>query len=515
MTASRTPALLAGTLEYALGTVLLTIVLAAPYAWLVVRTNVPGKSFLRLLPIFPLVLPNLVGAISWIFLLSPQIGLVNLAVENVTGIGFAPFDVFSMGGLIFVTAIGAIPITYLMLEGAFLSLDPSHEEASQISGAGTWKTLRYVTIPLVAPQILAAFMLGVLFVVGVFEYPFILGSRVHIANLATQVYLLMDVTSQYSLAAAYGLIYLVLTIIIISLYLFAVRRSYRFVTVTGRPSVATLFDLGRWRWVALAVCLGIITVVFFLPFATLIIVSLVPYYTIGPGIGPFSAGLTLTNFVDALKTISFQQSVFNSFELYAASAVIATILGTMMAYVLIKGKTRGKVILNYISNLPLAFPGIVYGVGLIWMFLVLPGVNSLYGTTWVMLIALVVIWLPISIRFSANSLIQLADELEESASVVGSRWSRTFVHVLFPLLKPTIVNSFLYMFVDSFKEVGVVILLTGPSSSLLTTLILSTYSGSGGTLPVVAAMSVLMCLMLIGSILVIRIVAKNRKIYPV
>ncbi len=506
----RTPVLLEGTLEYAVGTVVLAIGLSAPYAWLVVRTSLPGKRFLRLLPIFPLILPNFVAAIAWIFLLSPQIGLLNLGLESITRSSTAPFDIFSMAGLIFATAAGAIPFAFLMMESALQSIDPSLEEACQVCGGGALRTLRHITLPLITPTILAVSLLSMLFVVGLFEYPFILGASVHVANLATQVYLLMDVTAQYSLAAAYGLIYLILTLILISLYLFAVRRSYRFVTVTGKASTATLFDLGKWKWVAFAICVAIITIVFFFPFGTLVLVSLVRFYTIAPGIGPLSSGLTLTNFVNALETISFREAVFNSFEISTVAAALSTLLGTIMAYALIKGKNRGKAILNYLSNLPLAFPGIVYSIGLIWMFLVLPGLNELYGTIWVMLLALIVVWLPYTIRFAANNLVQLADELEESASVAGSRWSGTMVRVLFPLLRPAVVNSFLYMFVDSFKEIGVVILLSTPSSLLLSTLILTTYSSSGGTLPVVAAMSVLMCLMLMGAITVIRVLSKRK-----
>jgi iron(III) transport system permease protein len=510
-TSPRTSVLVESTLVYAIGTIVLAVLLSAPYAWLVVRTNIPARRFLRILAIFPLVLPSLVAAFAWVFLLSPRIGLINLALEWITGSTTAPINVFSLEGMIFVTAVGATPFTYLMIESALQAMDPALEEESQVCGAGILRTLRLVTFPIMAPTILASALLGILFVVGVFEYPFILGASEHIANLATQVYLLVDVTAQYSLAAAYGLIYLLLTIILISLYLFAVRRSYRFVTVTGKGSAQTLFQLGKWKWLAFAFCAAIVVIAFFLPFGTLVVVSLVHFYTIAPGVGPFSSGLTLQNFVNAFKTYTFRESVFNSFELSAAAAIVSTLLGSVMAYALIKGKTRGKAVLSYISNLPLAFPGIVYSIGLIWMFLVLPGISDFYGTIWIMLLALIVVWLPYTIRFAANNLIQVSDELEESASVVGSRWSRTFPTIILPLIRAGVVSSFLYMFVDTFKEIGAVILLTAPSSVLLSTLILTIYESSGGTLPTVAAMSVIMCLMLMGSIVVIRVFAKQPK----
>jgi iron(III) transport system permease protein len=268
------------------------------------------------------------------------------------------------------------------------------------------------------------------------------------------------------------------------------------------------FKLGGWRWPAAVFCIVVLLLTFGLQMGMVVLVSLVPFYTVGGGYNPFSV-LTLDNYAKALQLPQFWLSVANSFELSFAAAIISTLLGAVMTYAMIKGKTRGKRVLEFMSTLPLAFPGILYSIGLIWTAFLIPGLIFIYGTPWIMLLALVVVWLPFSIRYVSSSLVQISDELEEASAVSGSRWSRTFLRVTIPLLKGGMVNSFIYVFVNSFRELGAVVILSNASTIVMIVLLLNLFEQQAGAYPVVAAMSVIMVLMLTATIVATRLITRT------
>lgn len=508
-TANSTFGLVINTLEYGGGGAALGLVLGTIFAWFMERTDVPAKKFLRLLPVLPLTLPLIVKGFAWISLFSPQIGLVNSFLEKTFGLTKPPFNIYSMAGMIFAFGVGGIPIAYLLMEAAFHAIDPSLEEASRASGAGTMRTLFRVTLPMISPQLLTAFLL--LFIIGVenFDYPFLFGEQNNIYTLATQTYNEVNLFHSYSLASAYSIIFMIMTFVMISFYLWSVRRAFRFVVVTGKAAQQTIFRLGKWRWGGLAICLGMMFFSFILPMLMIVLISFVPFYTVGGAQGPFAV-MNLNNYSQMFNLPEFAQSIWNSFEVSFVAAVVATVLATVMSYVLVKGKMRFKKILEYISATPLAFPGIVYAIGLIWTFVSIPFLSGLYGSIYVMEWALIIIWLPYSIRFISSSLVQISDELEEAASVTGSGWLRTFPRITIPLLKSGIVNSFIYVFTDSFRELGAVILLSSGNSILMITYIINLYEEHAGALPVVCAMSVLMTLILAASIMISQAVSRGR-----
>ncbi len=410
--------------------------------------------------------------------------------------------------MIFAWGTGGVPLSYLLIQTALRSMDPSLEEASRTAGNGIITTLRKVTIPVIAPAILSAYLLLTIMGTENFDYPFLLGTPVGIDTLATKMYNLVNTRLQISTASAFGLVYIAITFILMGIYIWSVRKSFRFVVVTGKAARMSFFKLGVWRWPAFAFCVTVLALSFGLQMFMVVLVSLVPYYTVGGGYNPFSV-LTLDNYVKAIQLPQFQLSVINSFELSLASAIIATLLGSVMTYAMVKGKTRGKRVLEFMSTLPLAFPQILYSIGLIWTAFLVPGLVFIYGTSWIMLLALVVVWLPFSIRYISANLIQISDELEEASAVSGSRWSRTFTRVTMPLLKNGMVNSFIYVFVNSFRELGAVVIFSNASTIVMIVLLLNLFEQQAGAYPVVAALSVIMVLMLTATIVVTRIVTKT------
>jgi len=495
MTSPSTGYLLINTLIFAIGGATLATVLATLYAWIIVRTDVPGKRLLGLLPILPLTMPFLVKSFAWIYLFSPRIGLANIALSQWFGLG-PVFNIYSMAGMIFAIGTGGLPLAYLTVEPAVKSLDPALEEASRIAGHGILKTLWKVTIPVLIPAILSAFLLLMIIGLENFDYPFMLGSTAGIDTLATEVYFAIFDMRQYGIASIISIVYLMLTITTVSIYIYVTRKTYKFVVVTGKAARESVHKLRRWKYLALAVCFFILFFAFLLPYATLVFMSFTTFFSAAGGVVRVS--FTLENYVGqtgALNLPGFYGAITNSIVLGLTAGIIATVLAIFLSYAALKSKVRGARLVEFVSSIPLAFPGIVYGLALFWTFLLLPGVSHLiYGTIWPLVIALVFIRLPYCVRMISGSLIQIADELEESSRVSGASWGRTFVKIVLPLMRRGMTNSFVYTFINSLRELGAVVFLVTGQTVVLTTLLLNLYSQHAFALNTVAAASVFLSL---------------------
>jgi iron(III) transport system permease protein len=521
ITSQQTASLLSTTLLLALGNAAVAILVGTVYTWIIVRTDIPGKRLFDTLSVLPLTMPFLVKAFSWILVFSPQIGLGNIAFESITGLD-GPFNIYTFEGLIFAMSLGAIPIVYLTLKPVIMSVDPSLEEASRIAGKGVLKTLFRVTFPVILPAMLSAFVLVTVFGLGNFDYPLMLGGN-NIKTLATEVYYLLfhQLPPAYGQAAAIGIIYLVMTLAAITFYLYFTRKAYKFVVVTGKAPRPTLYKLGKWKHFAFAVCFTVLFLGFILPFGGLVLMSLASSYTVyGHNV---IVTWSIDNYVKALNLPMFFNAVTNTVVLGFASAVIATLLAALLAYAALKSRVRGARLIEYISAIPLAFPGIIYGLALFWTFLFLPGISDLlYGTVWPLVMALVVIRLPYSVRMISGSLMQISDDLEAAARVAGASRLRSLRRVILPLLKSGLLNSFEYTFINSLRELGAVILLVTPGTIVLTSLLLNLYSQHASALGIVAAASVMLCVMIMLVLLLVplfqrlmswgnRVIASRRK----
>jgi len=508
-TSARTWVVLRNSLEMASGSSIIALSLGALYASLVARTDIPGKLFFRSAAAGRLTIPILGEAFSWILLLSPSIGLINVAIKDILGTTHPIFNIYSMGGLILAAGIGSTPFAFLVLEPAFQSMNSTFEESSRLAGAGRYRTLFRITLPLMTPALVSAFLISFIGAMEVLEYPLLIGTNARIVTLSTEVYNLASL-GEYSLASAYGLFFILVIIILLAGYLWFTRRAYRFAVVGGRNPQQTLIELGRWRWPAFVLLMVPVILFLFLALMVLGLVSLVKTYTVVGGANPFTH-FTLQNYVAVIHIPLFAQAFENSILLSVGAGFLTTILAAVMSYVLVKGKERGKNILYFISNLPLAFPGVVYSVALLWTFLLIPFFNKyVYGTIWVMLVGLIVIFSPFAIRLISPGLIQLSDELDEAAAVAGSSWFRRFRGVTLPLLKSSLVNSFAYVMLNAFRELGAVALLYNTSSVLIIILALSVYDNSA-SLPQTAAIFVMMMMFSAAVLVLSRIVTRQPK----
>src|SRR6186997_2401885 len=307
---------------------LFSLIIGLLLAWAVSRTDVPGKALIQMTASLSYLSPPFLTAIAFVYLFSPNAGLINVLTRDVLGLPFLTFDIFSMTGLVLVTVLHTFPFVYLLASTALLSVDASYEEAAQILGASKLRTALSITAPLVAPAILSGTLLAFVNALALFGSQAIIGLPARIFTLPTRIYALFDYPPEYGLASALSLVLVLITVV--ALYLqraFLARRSY--VTLAGKGSRPQLMQLGALRWVMLGVVVAIFIVSIGAPYATLIAVSFSKSWGL-----EFWKGLTLANYKFILFDYNVtQRAILNSLMLATAAATIAVILGAVIGWI--------------------------------------------------------------------------------------------------------------------------------------------------------------------------------------
>jgi iron(III) transport system permease protein len=469
---------LANSLVLGAWTGLLSLLVGLPMAWAVCRTNVPAPALFRITAGVSYLSPPFLTAIAYVNLFSPNAGLVNVVLRDALGAPWAVFNVFSMGGLVLVTVLHTFPFVFLLASSALQSVDASYEEAAQILGAGKVRTALRITLPLVAPAVLAGTLLAFVNAIALFGSQAILGLPGRIVTLPTRIYALFDYPPQYGLACALSLMFIVITVA--ALYLqhrFLSGRSY--VTVAGKGARTQLIDLGWARWLLLAFCVLVFLVAIVLPYGALIAVSLSKSWGLG-----FWQNLTLANYRFVLFEYNVtQRAILNSLLLATLAATIAVLLGSVIGWIDVRTTAVGRRLLDYAALVPLGLPGIVMAVALIQFWLTMP--IALYGTLAILLLAYVARYIPLGVRAANASLRQVDPSLEESARVLGASWAATLRHITLPLIRPGLFAGWLLVFVPVIQELSASILLFSSNSITLAVAVYNLYE-TGYTEPTAA-----------------------------
>ncbi len=480
---------------------LFSIVIGLPMAWAVSRTNVPGPAFFRITATLSYLSPPFLTAIAYVNLFSPNAGLINVFLREVVGAPWLTFNIFTMAGLVLVTVLHTFPFVFLLASSALQSVDASYEEAAQILGAGRLRTALLVTLPLIAPAVLAGTLLAFVNAIALFGSQAILGLPGRIVTLPTRIYALFDYPPQYGLASALSLLFILITVA--ALYLqhrFLARRSY--ITVGGKGARPQLIDLGPMRWVLLGLCVVVFVVAIELPYGALIAVSLSKSWGLS-----FWKNLTLDNYRFVLLEYNVtQRAILNSLLLATLAATIAVLLGAVIGWIDVRTKARGRRLLDYAALVPLGLPGIVMAVALIQFWLTMP--IALYGTLTILLLAYIARYIPLGVRAANTSLRQIDSSLEESARVLGASWARTLREVTLPLIRPGLFAGWLLVFVPVIQELSASILLFSSGSVTLAVAVYNLYE-TGYTEPVAALAMVNMAIISI-ALLVANWLASGR-----
>jgi iron(III) transport system permease protein len=458
---------LGATLVFALLSSVGAIALGGLLAWIVERTDAPGKQALYASTFVVFAVPGIIRVVGWIFLLGPRSGYLNEAARRLFGEG-AVFDVFSMAGMVLVETLFWVPVVFLLMAMPLRSMDPSLEEAAAMSGARPLRVLRSITLRLALPAILSVLLLSFVRSIQAFEIPVLLGVPAGIRVLTTEVYLAVreSLVPRYGTASAYGV--LTLGVVLVGLYFYSrvTRDAHRFATVTGKGFRPRLHELGPWRWPAAAL-IFLVVAVQLLPVLALAAVSVSRSISTA---GTFWTSLTLEHYAAVLGSPALLASFRNSLLIGVFAATGAVVLSVLVAWLMARTRIPGRAVLDQLASVPMAFPGVVLGVAFLQTYLALP--IPIYGTIWLLVVAFAVSFLPYAMRYSYPGILQIHPELEESAQTSGASWWRTFVRIVIPLLFPALFGGWIFIFLITVRELSIAALLYTQQSQVVATTIL-------------------------------------------
>ena len=458
------PKTLLNTAIFSLGTATLSTVLGSLLAYLSVRTDIPLKGLFRVLPVVPMMIPHVLFASAWIALLNPTNGMINVFLRNLLGLSRSPFNIYSLGGMIFLEGLLDLPVTYLVISPAMYSFDTVLEEASRVSGASNLYTLRRVTLPILKPAVLASFTLPIITSLDASAVPSMVGMPGRITVLTTHIHRIISVgwSPDYGKAAAIGLVVLAISVALVYVYRYLISESSQFVTVTGKGYRPSIVQLGRARIPLFVLCLALFCFLVVIPLLTLVYMSFVPY-TMVPSARAFSM-MSLRNWQAVLRNSVIVRAIKNSTFLAVVGATLGILLSIFVAYVVVKIKSRGSALIESLSFLSFSFPGMIIGVGFMWFLVRTP----LYATIWALLVAYVGTYLPYGVRPMRSAFMQIHAELEESARVFGATFLRALRDIVVPLLAPGVVSAWILMACMFIRELSVSVVLSRPGTEVLT-----------------------------------------------
>jgi iron(III) transport system permease protein len=441
------------------GAVPLSFLLALPLVLIATRTDTPLKELIEIAALLPFITPPLIGATAWALLAAPRTGLINVLARQL-GMNAPVLNIYSMGGLIFVMALYVSPYVYLTVQAVMHRMDASLDQASLISGASPWRTVFRIVLPLSMPAILSAGILVMTRIIEEFAIPGVLGAPIGIYTITTYIYyqVISYVPPRYEVAALLASLLMGLTALLLGLqsHLLAGRR---FTTVTGKGHPPRLLRLGRWRLVTLAYAFIYLGLTVVLPYLVLLYGAFITQW----GAAPVPSNLTFANVASTFDPeLTARSGLLNSLILAVAGATFATLLTLVISYMIAKGRSWTRGILDFVSSIPLTMPGPVIAVSMLWAYLHEPFV--LYGTLWILLVAYVTHYLPYGVRTITGSFHQVSPDLERAASACGASRLAAFRDILLPLVRPGILAGWMLMFVSMIRELSSSIFLFVPGT---------------------------------------------------
>jgi len=491
--------LLLNSIYYALGTCTLTFLIGTFLAWVSERTNTPLKKLFMVMSLIPFIIPGILSTISWILLLSPKIGLINIAVKDVLGLEAAPFNVYSMWGMIWAESIHLYPLVFLLMSAAFRNMDTSLEEAAMTAGSSTFQTFRTVTLPLMRPAMVSVLLINFIRGIEAFEVPALIGVPAKISVFTTKIFLAIhQFPSDFGLAGAYAVTLLAISTVGVLIYGKITRKEERYATVTGKGYRPRVVDLGNWKWLTLFISFLIFSLAVILPIFVLLWSSFIPYY--GVPSWELAGKMTWGNYQYILNYPLAATAFKNSFYLSVGTATLVMLLTSVISWITVKTKLPGRAFLDSMAFIPIAMPGIVLGVSLIWVYLTLP--IPIYGTIWVLLLAYMTKYIPYGIRAASASMIQINKELEEASLTAGGTWFQTFWKIILPLLMPGFTAGWIYISIIALRELSTSILLYSYNSTVLSIMAFDLWEG--GQYTYVCALGVMMVLLLVAMATIAR-----------
>jgi iron(III) transport system permease protein len=478
----------------------LAVGLGFAMAWILSRTNVPGRAAFEQLMALPYYVTPLMGALAWGLIGAPNSGFVNQVWRALGGEGHL-IDVNTPAGIAWVMALFEGAVAFVMIGAVMKSMDPALEEASQVLGAGRARTVVRITLPLVLPGVLGATLFVFAEMLGSFSAALVLGAPARFYVVTTAMYqLVSQYPPRFPTAAAMGVSLFAVMFFMVWLYRRIVSGG-SYVTITGKAFRPRVMDVGGLRWSLLAVCVGYLGVAVILPVLTIAYASFQRLTSVVPRLDNF----TLANYATALSLDAVRSALGNSLILGLATASLGVVLMGFLSWLIYRSRLPGAGVIEYLLMFPQAVPRLVFAFGMLWAWLVFP--IPIYGTLWLLLIAYLTVFLPLGLRTISGVILQIDRSLEESAQMCGATWGHRLRTVTMPLLKPGLVAAWLLLFIASVRELGASILLMGPKAKVITPTIVESWFSTSTELT--AAMALLQTLAVAAALAVLFTVARR------
>jgi len=452
----------------------IALVLGCFFAWLIARTDIPMKGFLEFFFWLSFFLPALPEAMGWILLLDPKYGLLNQWIMSLGIVSQPIFNIYSFWGIVWAHLGGSVAVKVMLLTPAFRNLDAALEESSRISGASGWRTFFHIIVPVMMPAILVTTILGIIRSLEAFEIELLLGTPIGLQVYSTKIHELVTwEPPQFAPAMALSTIFLGLLLLMVALQRRHIGKRI-YTTLTGRGFSIRPTYLGRWRMPAFALILAFALFVTLVPTALLLTGTFMKLF----GFFNIAEPWTLENWRATLTDPVLMRSLWNTLAIGLGSGVIGVLFYSLIAYVVVRTRHRGRWLLDFLSWLPWSIPGILLGMALLWTFLQTKIFLPIYGTIYILMIAMVIKSMPFGTQMIKSVLLQLGNDLEEASKACGGTWFDTFRRVILPLTMPALITVGLVGFISAARDISTVVLLGSGKSRTLSLLMLDFAAGA-------------------------------------
>lgn len=482
------------TLIVGIGTVVISLLFAVPMAWLLQRTNIPGKNLFLTFLFLQVLLPGFLKAMGWIMLISPKIGIINLWIRNIISFETGPLSPYNIQTIAFLQGLTLTPVIFFLIAGAFMAVDPAFEEAAQVAGASLFNRLRKVTLPLLMPALGAAILYVFVIAVSMFEIAQLMGAPKQIWVFSTRMYDILYPElglPQYGAAAVYGVVLLVPTLVALYYYQKMLRASYRYATVTGKGYKPKLVDLGQWKWVGLAFISVYFLLDIFIPFLAILWTSLLPHIQV-PSIGAL-ASINMRAYLSAMRRLLDGGVLLNTVLLMVFVAVGVLAISMVISWIVLRTRLPGRYFLDTVAMLPHALPRVSLAFAMLFIGLALVRVVPfLHGSVIALIIVFIVSYISFGTRAINSSLIQIHQDLEDAVQTSGAPKSVGLRRVIMPILAPTLFYVIIWTALLSYREVTMPLFLQGPRNMVMATSIWQFWMA--GDITAAAALGVIMVL---------------------
>ena len=465
-----------GVIAVPLGTIL---------AFLMVRTDLPGRRWLEPVLLIPVFVSPMVLCFGYVVSAGP-VGFCSLWVQNL--IGYVPWNIYSMTSMVIIAGLTHVPHVYLYSSSALRSLGSDVEEAARVAGAGPVKVATSVSIPMVMPAILYSGLLVFFLGFQVFGLALVLGDPEGHLVLPTYLYKLTNKlgTPSYHLMAAVAMCIVGLTMPMVLMQRYLLRNASKYVTLKGKGARQQTLPLGVWRWIAAALVFLWLAVTVVLPIVGVVFRAFVTHW--GEGV-TLAEAFTLSNFQSVFEQGNLIRGIVNTVLIGVIGGGVSVICYTLMGLATHRRNNGWTRLLDYSVMIPRAVPGLLAGLAFLWVFLFFPPLAPLRKTLFSLWLAYSVVWLAYGMRLISSSLLQVGPELEECAQVTGATPGQVSRHVTVPLIRYGLLASWLMIFMIFEREYSTGVYLLGPGTEVIGSLLVSLWGA--GAIEIVAALSVI------------------------